>query len=104
MEFSEEDTKIIEAAHPRLIELIKILLQTNFDLQQRVQELENRLNLNSSNSSIPPSKDPLNKKIKKDRNSREKTGKLPGGQPGHPGKTLLPKYEPDDVIDYNLSL
>ncbi len=100
MEFSEEDTKIIEASHPRLIELIKILLQTNLDLQRRVQELENRLNLNSSNSSIPHSKDPLNKKVKKDRNSREKTGKLPGGQPGHPGKTLLPKNEPDDVIDY----
>ena len=100
MEFSEEDTTIIEASHPRLIEIIKILLQTNLDLQHRVQELENRLNLNSSNSSIPPSKDPLNKKVKKDRNSREKTGKLPGGQPGHPGKTLLPKNEPDDVVDH----
>ena len=100
MEFGEEDKKIIEDSHPRLIEIIKILLQTNLDLQHRIQELENHLNLNSSNSSIPPSKDPLNKKIKKDRNSREKTGKLPGGQPGHPGKTLLPKNVPDDVIDY----
>ena len=79
MEFSEEDTKTIEASHPRLIEIINLLLQTNLDLQHRVQELENRLNLNSSNSSIPPSKDPLSKKVKNSRNSRENTGKLPGG-------------------------
>ena len=100
MEFSEDDEKIIESSHPRLIEIINLLLQTNLDLQHRVQELENRLNLNSSNSSIPPSKDPLSKKVKNSRNSRENTGKLPGGQPGHPGKTLVPKNEPDDVIDY----
>lgn len=100
MEFDAEDKKYNDMSRPHLIEYVKILLQTIFDLRHRVQELENRLNLNSSNSSIPPSKDPLNKKVKKDRNSREKTGKLPGGQPGHPGKTLLPKNEPDDVIDY----
>ena len=100
MEFGDEDTKYCEMSLPHLIEYVKILLQTIFDLRRRVQELENRLNLNSSNSSIPPSKDPLNKKVNKVRNSREKTGKLPGGQPGHPGKTLLPKITPDDVIDY----
>ena len=100
MEFGDEDTKYCEMSLPHLIEYVKILLQTIFDLRRRVQELENRLNLSSSNSSIPPSKDPLNKKVNKVRNSREKTGKLPGGQPGHPGKTLLPKITPDDVIDY----
>ncbi|PWR69806.1 hypothetical protein DK846_16655 [Methanospirillum lacunae] len=77
-----------------------IFTSNNLDLQHRVQELENRLSLNSSNSSIPPSKNPLNKKVKRNHNSREKTGKPPGGQPGHPGKTLVSKNEPDDVIDY----
>jgi transposase len=100
MELSGEDTQIIGTSHPRIIEIIGILLQIIFDLRQEVQDLRNRNNLNSSNSSIPPSKDPLNKKAKKDRNSREKTGRLPGGQPGHLGKTLLPKNKPDKVIDY----
>lgn len=100
MEFGDEDTKYMEMSHSALIEFVKLLLQTIFDLRLQVRELENRLNLNSSNSSIPPSKDPLNKKVKKNRNSREKTGRLPGGQKGHPGKTLLPKSVPDNVIDY----
>jgi len=100
MELGDEDKKYFEMSLPHLIEYVKFLLQTICDLRLRVQELENRLNLNSSNSSIPPSKDPLNKKVKMDRNSREKTGRLPGGQPGHPGKTLLPNPDPDDVIDY----
>lgn len=45
--------------------------------------LVNRLGLNSTNSSKPPSTDPNRK-----RQTREKTGKKPGGQMGHVGTTL----------------
>lgn len=54
--------------------------------------LAKRLNLNSTNSSKPPSTDP--NWIKR---SREKTGKKPGGQNGHVGTTLQKVDNPDRV-------
>jgi len=53
--------------------------------------LANRLNLNSTNSSKPPSSDPNRKKTK------SKTGKKPGGQKGHVGTTLKKVDDPDKV-------
>ncbi len=54
--------------------------------------LANRLNLNSSNSSKPPSSDPNRKK-----KTKSKTGKKPGGQKGHVGTTLKKVDDPDKV-------
>jgi transposase len=54
--------------------------------------LANRLGLNSTNSSKPPSTDPNRK-----RQARKKTGKKPGGQPGHVGTTLQKVDNPDRV-------
>lgn len=54
--------------------------------------LANRLNLNSTNSSKPPSSDPNRKK-----KSRPKTGKKAGGQTGHIGSTLKKVDDPDQV-------
>ena len=52
----------------------------------------NRLNLNSRNSSKPPSSDPNRKKTK-----REPGEKKPGGQDGHNGSTLERDPNPDFV-------
>jgi transposase len=54
--------------------------------------LANRLNLNSTNSSKPPSSDPNRKK-----QPRTKTGNKPGGQEGHVGKTLIKVDDPDII-------
>jgi transposase len=54
--------------------------------------LANRLNLNSTNSSKPPSSDPNRKK-----KTKSKTGKKPGGQKGHVGTTLKKVDDPDKV-------
>ncbi len=54
--------------------------------------LANRLNLNSTNSSKPPSSDPNRKKQPK-----SKTGKKAGGQKGHVGTTLKKIDNPDKV-------
>ncbi len=54
--------------------------------------LANRLNLNSTNSSKPPSSDPNRKKKRKN-----KTGKKPGGQKGHVGTTLKKVDDPDKI-------
>ena len=61
----------------------------------RVKELEDRLSKDSRNSSKLPSSDGLAKKLT---SLRPHTGRKPGGQKGHPGKTLSLTQTPDDVI------
>lgn len=62
-----------------------------------IQLLAGRLNLNSSNSSKPPSSDPNRKKKPKN-----KTGKKPGGQKGHIGTTLEKVDNPDKIETINV--
>ena len=62
-------------------------------------ELRARINQNSTNSSKPPSSEGYSKAPK---NSRVKSGRLPGGQPGHDGRTLDKVETPDEVIEYKL--
>ena len=54
--------------------------------------LANRLNLNSTNSSKPPSSDQNRRKQQK-----PKTAKKPGGQKGHVGTTLTKVDDPDNI-------
>lgn len=61
--------------------------------EARIAELEERLAQNSSNSSLPPSKDPPQAPP---RRSRSKSARKPGGQPGHPGKSRTP-FAPEQV-------
>lgn len=63
-------------------------------LEQRVHELEIRLSKDSSNSHKPPSSDGFNRKTK---SQRKKSGRSPGGQPGHGGNTLKMVANPDHV-------
>ena len=64
--------------------------------QEKIRELEARLNLSSRNSSKPPSSDPPGAK----RPPRSKgTGRKQGGQPGHKGKTR-PWFPLDDVDEF----
>jgi len=62
---------------------VKQLKKENETLKQENIKLREIINKNSGNSSKPPSSDGFNKI----HNSREKTGKRPGGQPGHKGST-----------------
>ena len=57
-----------------------------FELQVEVRRLRDAAAQNSSNSSRPPSTDKSEKPQPK--SLREKSGRKPGGQPGHPGRTL----------------
>jgi transposase len=68
------------------------------NLIARISELEKELAYykhpkNSSNSSIPPSKD--DNRIKKNQSLREKSDKKVGGQLGHKGSTLQMSETPD---------
>lgn len=64
-------------------------------LQRRIQQLEERLSKNSHNSHLPSSSDRF---VRQPKSLRKKSGKKPGGQEGHPGKTLLWSESPDEVI------
>lgn len=65
-------------------------------LNQRIFELEVRLNINSTNSSLPSSKNPIYQS--KICNSRKETDKSKGGQVGHP-KNKLNKFENREVTE-----
>ncbi|MGN7612632.1 DUF6444 domain-containing protein, partial [Magnetococcales bacterium HHB-1] len=76
-------------------------------LEVRVKELEEQLNLNSQNSSRPPSSDFGKKTRKQKRNhhssgqSKKKSQRSQGAQPGHEGvsRKQLPPDEVDTFID-----
>lgn len=81
---------------------LEALEKENGLLRLHICELEERLSKyetpkHSRNSSIPPSRD--ENRPKKNQSLRRPTGKKPGGQSGHKGKTLEMTAFPDIVID-----
>ena len=68
------------------------------ELKATIERLEARLRQNSQNSSRPPSQDGLRFPL---RGKKEKSGRPPGGQPGHPGKArdLVPHERVDRTED-----
>ena len=97
----QRDTALEKVTSQRR-ELYKVKTELD-DEKQKVQKLTAQINRNYENSSIPSSKTIVRKKIS---NSREKTGRKPGGQPGHRGhcrKKLTPTREvylpaPEEVL------
>ena len=69
-------------------------------LQTRIAELERQLGLNSGYSGKPPSSDNRKKKPARTSSLRERSGKKPGGQNGHPDKTLSWTKNPDATVDH----
>lgn len=77
------------------------LAQAVADLAQardRIAELEARLNQTPRNSSRPPSAEGLGKPVP--RSLRKKSGRRPGGQDGHEGRTLVQAAKPDREVPH----
>src|SRR5258708_29954262 len=79
------------------------LLERGLSMQQeqltqfaeQVKALQERLAKDSHNSHLPPSSDRFSRQPK---SLRKKSGKKPGGQEGHPGRTLLFSPTPDEIL------
>ncbi|WP_201385508.1 IS66 family transposase [Ktedonobacter sp. SOSP1-85] len=70
-------------------------LQENTRLKERIHELECQQKKDSHNSGLPPSSDRF---ARRPRSGRERSGKRPGGQSGHQGRSLLQRHDPDQIV------
>src|SRR5512147_1533112 len=76
-----------------ILALVQIHQQRVAELESRVHDLEARLKLNSTNSSKPPSSDPISVKRQP---PAPPSGKKRGGQPGH-RKALRTLVRPEEL-------
>ena len=89
--------------------VVEVLLRMDAQIQmltarvarqdERIAQLERRLNRSSRNSSTPPSADPPTAAPKR---GKDPSGRKQGAQPGHEGRgrPLLPEWAVDRVIEY----
>ncbi|MGH3631916.1 MAG: IS66 family transposase [Sciscionella sp.] len=94
---SEESAAVAELRE-QLAVIVAALAQRDAviaELRAEIVELRRQLGQNSRNSSRPPSSDGLAKPAPK--SLRGRSGRRPGGQPGHPGSRLEQVSVPDEV-------
>ena len=96
-----KSVKYLSDDNARLNRRVEALNVENADLRKRLSKYENpQPPKNSSNSGVPPSKERMGDEIKRRTTSlREKSGKKPGGQPGHEGYTRKLSEHPDETED-----
>jgi transposase len=84
-------------SYEELAALVAVQAKRIAELEAEIAELRRQLGQTSLNSSRPPSTDsPFAKPAPK--SLRRRSGRKPGGQPGHPGSTLRLVEDPDEVM------
>ncbi|WP_344014165.1 IS66 family transposase, partial [Nocardiopsis exhalans] len=99
---SDQPAPSYEELAALVVEQAATITQLRADLSQaneRIAELQARLDSDSTNSSKPSSTDPFVKP--KPKSQRRRTGRKPGGQPGHPGQTRAQTPDPDHVLEHH---
>jgi transposase len=97
----EELVKELEAQRAENRTLRNDLAKALEHLEQanaRIKQLEGQAAKDSHNSSKPPSTNGFKEPVRKTQSLREKSGKKSGGQPAHPGRTLLMVEQPDQRV------
>src|ERR1700688_795412 len=89
----------LSGQNERLVAQVESLTARVARQDERIAQLERRLNRSSRNSSQPPSVDPPGAPP---RRGKDSSGRSQGGQPGHEGKgrPLLPVWAVDEVVDH----
>src|SRR5512144_2126431 len=82
--------------YEELAALVVALQARIIEQDAEIAELRRQLAASSRNSSKPPSADGLDKPAPK--SLRGRSGRKPGGQPGHQGRTLRQVERPDEVV------
>ncbi len=77
-----------------LFDLVTAMQEQIDLLKAEVKALRERLDTDSHNSSKPPSSDGLHKPV----SLRKPSGRRPGGQKGHPGRTLCFSDTPEQIL------
>ena len=90
----EEAAEYNQSTKEELIQIIVDLKQTIGDLKKEIEALKHPVPKDSTNSSIPASKD----LIARTRSQREKSGKKSGGQQGHTGHHRERHPHPDAIV------
>ena len=89
-----EKNKIIEAQNKKIIELVKQLNLTTYERNNYLA----KLGIDGTNSGLPTSQTPINKK-KIIPNSRKNTGGKIGGKPNHP-RSKLEKFAEEEINEH----
>lgn len=99
-DLSDENARLSRRIEAQNVE-IRSLRTENSGLKERLSKYEDpEPPKNSGNSSVPPAKEGMSDEIRRRTKSlREKSGRKPGGQPGHEGTTRLMSDTPDEVED-----
>jgi transposase len=85
----------IEHLHKQVTELEGVICTQ----QERIKTLEGQVAKDSHNSSLPPSSDRF---VRVPKSLRQKSGKKPGGQPGHEGHALRQVEVPDEIVTHRV--
>ena len=104
-ELKEENTKLKEKLNKALKEIDRLKSEKENKNDYLIDKLTNQISKDSTNSSIPTSKEI--RKVKSGANiynHREKTKRLSGGQQHHKGKTLTKEQLEQKIKDNNLKV